>query len=572
MTALATLEGLGSRPDRLAQGVEAFWAGDLATAIAHLQARILETPSEAEPRYWLATAAIAAGASDQAEGILAEARAIHTHMLVAAAGADMTRFRTDKAYSAAVGADLYSRRYVAAAAECFGRALDFDNLDVHLMINYGLALQHQGRIAEAVNVFTAASEVFPLPAVHQYLIYPLFYVEDRMARVSAEARRWGQTHTPVALGPPPTFNNPRTTDRQLRIGFVGPNLTRNQVSPSTVPVFEAHDPRAMKVFVYTGDAAKEDPLPKSCTVRDIGQLSDEAAADLIRRDRIDVLVDVWGHTFGGRPRMFALRPAPVQVGWINFMQTTGLECMDYVLHADSMDVPGTEAYFTEEIWRTGEIMAPYRPSADRHPPVPTPALKNGYVTFGSFNNPAKLNDATVAAWATILRARPADRLVLKYGYFIDPVLQRVTRARFAAHGARPEQLEFRGHTTGPDYTREFQDIDLALDPSPVPGGTTTVDAIANGVPVLVLKGDDFYARTPLPLLLPCGLGELVVDDWNAYVQRALELTADVAALDALRSRVRPAFDASPYRDEVGFTRGLVADYRRMFQRWLDKTA
>jgi predicted O-linked N-acetylglucosamine transferase (SPINDLY family) len=99
-----------------------------------------------------------------------------------------------------------------------------------------------------------------------------------------------------------------------------------------------------------------------------------------------------------------------------------------------------------------------------------------------------------------------------------------------------------------------------------------VDAIANGVPVLVLKGDDFYARTPLPLLLPCGLGELVVDDWNAYVQRALELTADVAALDALRSRVRPAFDASPYRDEVGFTRGLVADYRRMFQRWLDKTA
>jgi predicted O-linked N-acetylglucosamine transferase (SPINDLY family) len=570
MSALASLEGLGSRPGRLTQGVEAFWAGDLAAAVAHLQARILEAPSDHEARYWLASAAMAAGAADQAANILAEARAIHSHMVVAAAGADMGKFRTDKAYCATIGASLYVQKHVAVAAECFGRALDFENLDVQLLVNYGLSLQHQGRIDEAVNVFTAAAEVAVQPAVHQYLIYPLFYVEDRMARVSAEARRWGQTHAAAPLGPPPVFNNPRTADRQLRIGYVGPNFTRNQVAPSTVPVFEAHDPRAVKVFVYSQDPSKEDPLPKTCTVRGIGHLSDEAAADLIRRDRIDVLVDVWGHTFGGRPRMFTLRPAPVQVGWINFMQTTGLTCMDYVLHADSMDVPGTEAYFTEEIWRTGQIMAPYRPPADRHPPVPTPALKNGYVTFGSFNNPAKLNDATVAAWGAILRTRPNDRLVLKYSYFVDPVLQRVTRARFAAHGVRPEQLEFRGHSTGADYTREFQDIDLALDPSPVPGGTTTVDAVANGVPVLVLKGEDFYARTPLPLLLPCGLDELVTDSWDEYVAKALELTADLAALDALRSRVRPGFDSSPYRDEAGFTRHLESEFRRMFQRWLEK--
>jgi predicted O-linked N-acetylglucosamine transferase (SPINDLY family) len=135
---------------------------------------------------------------------------------------------------------------------------------------------------------------------------------------------------------------------------------------------------------------------------------------------------------------------------------------------------------------------------------------------------------------------------------------------------RPEQLEFRGHSTGADYTREFQDIDLALDPSPVPGGTTTVDAVANGVPVLVLKGEDFYARTPLPLLLPCGLDELVTDSWDEYVAKALELTADLAALDALRARVRPGFDSSPYRDEAGFTRHLEAEFRRMFQRWLEK--
>lgn len=571
MSALAALDDLGP-PDPLAKGIAAFRAGDFAAAINHFQGRCLASPTDYEGRYWLATAAAAAGAGDEAAGILDEARTLHALAVLQALEADVRRLNTDHDYAANIGMQLYSRSLMAAASYCLGRALDFDNLDPSTMVSYGLSLQHQGRIQEAVDVFTAASEVFDIPAVHQFLLYPLFYVDDRMARVSAESRRWGELYAAAPPGPPPVFANARTTERRLRIGYVGPSFTRNQVAPSTMPVFEAHDPEAVDVFLYALDPTSELPLPEHCTVRKIGDLSDEDAADLIRSDRIDILVDIWGHTAGGRLRMFTLRPAPVQFGWINFMQTTGLTCMDYALHADSMEVPGTEAYFTEEIWRTGEIMAPYRPDPDRQPPVPTPALKNGYITFGSFNNPAKLNDDTVAAWAAILKARPSARLILKYYLFADPVLQRVTQARFAASGADPEQIEFRVHSAGADYTREFQDIDLALDPSPVPGGTTTLDAIANGVPVLVLKGDDFYARTPLPLLLPCGLGDLVVEDWDAYVQKALDLTADVAALDALRSTIRPAFDNSPYRDEVGFTRHLENDYRRMFQRWIDKTA
>ncbi|HLZ75885.1 hypothetical protein [Phenylobacterium sp.] len=571
MSALAALEGLET-PDRLAQGVAAFEAGDLAVAIGHLQARIMEAPSDYEARYWLATAAAAAGAGDQAAGLLADARTLHAYAVMSGAGVDVARLTTDKAYAAQIGGTLYANKYMAAATECYGRALDFDNLDPTLMLSYGLSLQHQGRAQEAVDVFTAASEVFAIPSVHQFLLYPLLLVENRAARVFEESRRWGELYAPPPSATPRPFENARTADRRLRIGYVGPSFTKNQVAPSTVPVFEAHDPEAVEVFLYTPDPSAEGPLPATCTVRALAGLSDHDAVEMIRRDKIDILVDVWGHTAGSCLRIFAQKPAPVQFGWINFMQSTGLNCMDYVMHADSLEVPGDEAYFTEEIWRTGEIMAPYRPSAERLPPVPTPALKNGYVTFGSFNNPAKLNDATVAAWATILKARPNDRLVLKYGMFVDPVLQRVTQARFAAYGARPGQLEFRGHSTGADYTREFQDIDLALDPSPTPGGTTTVDAIANGVPVLALKGDDYYARSPLALLLPCGLGELVADSWEAYVEKALALTGDVAALDALRARIRPAFDNSPYRDEVGFTRRLEADYRRMFQRWLDKTA
>lgn len=571
MSALAALQGLGVS-DPLAEGRAAFEAGDFMAAANHFQVRALAAPTDYEARYWLYSAAVAAGIGDQAKLVLEEARTLHAHAVLRAVDVDLPRFQNDRAYCRDLGMQLYANKLMAAASVCLGRALDFDNLDPNVMVSYGLSLQHQGRVDEAVDVFQAASELFELPAVHQFLIYALFYTEDRLARVAAESRRWGALYAPPPGGPAPRFDVARTTDRPLRIGYVGPSFTKNQVATSTVPIFENHDPAACEVFLYSPDPTAEDPLPKHCTVRKIGHLSDEDAAELIRADRIDILVDVWGHTAGSRLRMFTFKPAPVQIAWINFMQTTGLDCMDYVLHADTMEVPGDEAYFTEEIWRTGDVMAPYRPTADRPPPVPTPALKNGYVTFGSFNNPVKLNDATIAAWSAILRAMPTAKLVLKYGYYDDPVLRRVMQARFAGYGANPDQLEFRGHSTGPDYTREFQDIDLGLDPSPAPGGTTTVDAIANGVPVLVLAGGDFYSRTPLPLLLPCGLDELVTDSWEAYVAKALELTADFEALDRLRATIRPAFDNSPYRDEVGVTRKVERHYRQMFQIWLDKTA
>jgi predicted O-linked N-acetylglucosamine transferase (SPINDLY family) len=562
---------LGDQPeDRAANGVAAFWAGEMAQAIALLQARVLANPADYEARYWLASAAARAGAENAGQ-LMADARTIHAHSQLVAGGVDVARLRADKAYAAQIGLNCYSQKLMAAASECYGRALDFDALDPNVMLSYGLSLQHQGRIDEAVDVFQAASEVFQAPALHQFLIYSLFFVEDRLARVAAEGRRWDALYG-APSAPPPQFKNARTADRRLRIGYVAPSLTRSQIAQCTMAVFEAHDPDAVEVFLYSADAAAERPLPDHCTVRTIGHLPDEDAAALIRSDGVDILVDVWGHTAGSRLRMFTLKPAPVQLAWINFMQSTGLRCMDYVMHADCMKTPGEEAYFTEEIWRTGEIMAPFRPLPDRVDPAPTRALKSGYVTFGSFNNPAKLNDATIAAWGRILAARPTARLVLKYGLFADPVLQRVTQARLAAHGVRPEQVQFQGHSSGADYARAFLDIDLCLDPSPVPGGTTTVDAISCGTPVLVLKGEDFYARSALPLLLPCGLGELVAESWDDYVEKALALTDDLSALDRLRAKVRPGFDASPYRDEIGFTRRLEADYRKMFQRWLERTA
>lgn len=556
----------------IAEGRDALFGGDPVGAARVFQAEADANPADHDCRYWLYSALVAARQPQAAHLMLEEARTLHAVETIRALGADMARFQTDKAYCAELGLRLYALKLMGAASVSLGRGLDFDNLNAQHMLSYGLSLQHQGRMDEAINVFTAAAEVFRHPEIHGFLLYPLFHAPDRLNRVSQEARKWGELYAAPHTPPHAAFANARAPNRRLRVGYVGPSFSRNQVAQFLLPVLEAHDPAVVEVFLYCADPEGEAGLPPACKTRAIGGVSDTDVVAQIRADSIDILVDVWGHTAGSRLPVFAYRPAPIQVAWINFVQTTGLACMDYILHADSMEVAGNEAYFTEEIWRIGPIVAPSRPAADRPDPVPTPALRNGYVTYGSFNNPAKLSEMSVAAWALILRARPADRLVLKYSYYQDPVLQRATRARFAAYGALPEQIEFRGHTTGADYWREFQDIDLALDPSPCPGGTTSCDALANGVPVLTQWGDDFYGRIGVPVVLPCGLPELIADGWDDYVARALALTADHQALDALRAKVRPGFDASPYTDEVGFTRNLEDVFRQMYARWLADTA
>jgi predicted O-linked N-acetylglucosamine transferase (SPINDLY family) len=297
-----------------------------------------------------------------------------------------------------------------------------------------------------------------------------------------------------------------------------------------------------------------------------GGLSDDQLTGLIRNDQVDVLIDTWGHTAGSRMGVFARRAAPVQIAWINFVQTTGLTTMDYVLHSDSMAAPGTDALFTETVFSMGPVTIPYRPALSPSEPAATPALDNGIVTFASFNHPAKFSAETVRAWARILKGCENSVLLLKYSYFTDPVVQRTFRARFEAHGVDPERVIFEGFSLGAEYARSFTRIDLALDPSPCPGGTTTCDALANGVPVLTLAGGNFYARIGLQAIDFLGVPELVASSWDDYVEKAVGLGNDIARLNEIRGGIRAAFEASPIRDEKGFTRRFEAVLREMAGR------
>ena len=522
---------------------------------------LADIPKSAEAWYWKASACMAA--KDTAGAIAAMDVAVRSHVydLFPALGIDIDRFLNDREYNNQLSHACYGNR-MPAVASIFGmQAVSQGATDPTFLLHHGLSFQHQGRMDEAMRIFGQAAQAHPSAAVLQFYLYSLFFVPNGVQRYAVEAKAWGN-----AYGGFESWNRQPASlaGRRLRVGYVAPGILTTQLKQFLTPILNAHDPDNVEVILYVAKPETEAGLPCARMVATDG-ITDEALTQIIRADEVDVLIDTWGHTSGSRAGVFARRAAPVQVAWINFVQTTGIKAMDYVLHADSMAAPGTEELFVEKVWPIGQTTVPYRPAMKRMAPVPTPALASGIVTFASFNHPAKLSDETIAAWARILKGRDNSVLLLKYGYFADPVLQRVFRARFQAHGIDTGRILFEGHSLGDEYVQSFARIDLALDPSPCPGGTTTCDAMANGVPVLTLAGNDFYARIGIQVLESCGLPELITQTWDDYVEKAVALTADLGALDTLRARVRPNFDASSLCDAEGFTRNLENAFAEMTQ-------
>ncbi|MFI4976963.1 MAG: glycosyltransferase, partial [Caulobacterales bacterium] len=275
-----------------------------------------------------------------------------------------------------------------------------------------------------------------------------------------------------------------------------------------------------------------------------------------------------------RLTMFALKPAPVQATWLGYPNTTGLAAMDYRLVDAVTDPPGeADAFATETLVRLEDGFLCYGPPPDAPEPAPPPSRASGVVTFGSFNNPSKLGDATLDAWAKLLERLPAARLLLKGGAFSDEGARQWFHARFEQRGVAPERVQLKGyaaHTA--DHLALYADIDIGLDPFPYNGTTTTCEALWMGVPVVALLGDRHAARVSASLLTRVGLEELIATDAPAYVDIAARLAGDPARLAEIRRTLRPRMAASPLTDAPAFARKLERAYRQMWTRWCDRTA
>ena len=409
------------------------------------------------------------------------------------------------------------------------------------------------------------------PAVRRNALVSLEYDPEVPDEVRlAQAQAWGDWAIGRTGGARPRPPLTSLSNRPLRLGYVSADFCQHTVGIFVKDVLQAHDRSRVQVFAYSAGTVKDwvtDEICAACTLRDVSGLNDTALAEQIRADGIDVLIDLSGHTAGSRLTAFAHRPAPVMVSWLGYFATTGLPCMDTVLLDAWHAPPGTEAQFVEPLLRLPSGRFCYQP-VRWAPDVAHPAFeRNGYITFGCFNNTAKLNAGVFDAWAQVLQAVPDARLILKWRTFNDEAFRQQVTDAFAARGIATDRIELRGPSFHADLLQEYADLDIALDPFPFTGGLTSCEALWMGVPVVTWPQSRVVSRQTHAFLHQIGLSELSAQDADDYVQIAVELANDRARLAQLRATLRDRMRTSPLMDVAGFTRHLedtlVDLYRRI---------
>jgi predicted O-linked N-acetylglucosamine transferase (SPINDLY family) len=297
------------------------------------------------------------------------------------------------------------------------------------------------------------------------------------------------------------------------------------------------------------------------------KLNDEALANLIRADGIDILIDLAGHTAKNRLPAFAWKPAPVQVSWLGYFATTGLDSIDYIL-ADRWVLPAEEeAYFVEKPWRLPDAYYCFSPPDEAVEVAPLPTGQTGMVTFGCFNNPNKLNIEVIALWARVLNAVADSQLFLKYKGYEGITLNRQISEQFARFGIAPERLRFEGRSPRDEYLAAYHHVDIALDPFPYSGGTTSIEGLWMGVPVLSMRGQRFISHQGETILHNAGLPEWIASDEDDYVAKATAFAGDANALAKMRAGLRERLLSSPLCDAPRFARNFEDAMRGMWQKW-----
>jgi protein O-GlcNAc transferase len=478
-----------------------------------------------------------------------------------------------------LGVALRDESRFAEAIEIIEQGLSLAPDHAELHNNLGVVLKAQGRLDEALLHYQRALTLKPdYVGADSNILMCLNYRSDIDDLAIFEAhrawdRRQGEKRAPIE----PARPRDRIADRPLRIGYVSPDFREHSVAYFVEPLLARHDPAAVETFCYANVAqADQTTLRLKGLARHWRQIDrlDEGTIDaLIRADGIDILVDLAGHSSGHRLTVFARKPAPIQVTWLGYPNTTGLAAMDYRLTDDIADPPGeTERLHSERLEYLPHGFLCYLPPKSAPPVGPLPAAASGAVTFGSFNNPAKVTPRVVAVWAAILAGVPGSRLVLKFGAFGDAGTRARYAGLFAAAGIAADRVELLAHSAGPaGHLAQYHRIDLALDPFPYNGTTTSCEALWMGVPVLTLAGRRHAARVGTSLLRRLGLGALVAADEAGYVATAIRMAQDLPALAALRAGLRARMKQAPLCDAEGFAREVEAAYRRMWQCYLAET-
>ena len=454
------------------------------------------------------------------------------------------------------------------AENIFQIAIQIDPEFADPYVNLAEVYKETGRAEDAVEFYQKSLQLAPdRPSVHSNYLYALNNMHSLLdGDIYKAHKKWDQQHAAAPLSHPARAN---TKNRALKIGYVSPDFRRHSVSYFLLPIFANHDSGMIEVTCYSNglieDEVTEQLRNSVAQWRSIFGMSDTDAARLIQSDEIDVLVDLSGHTMGNRLPLFALKPAPIQASYLGYPATTGLSAMDYrITDALADPIGASDEMHTEKLVRLGGGFLCYQPPDDAPDVGPAPYLKNGYITFGSCNNLAKLTPQVIQVWARILRAVPQAKLLLKAKVLGDEAVKNRLINAFLAEGIDKARLDLRSWIISRSPLSIYNEIDIALDPFPYNGTTTLCETLWMGVPTVVLEGGRHSARVGYSLNSQVGLNDWTASDINGYVALASMRANDRSNLSELRENLRDQVKNSALCDGLAFTMELEQAYVKMW--------
>ncbi|MGB7346536.1 MAG: tetratricopeptide repeat protein [Pirellulaceae bacterium] len=471
-----------------------------------------------------------------------------------------------------LGKTLHDVGDVLAATKVLSLALEIDPADAYAQSTLGFVYLDSGQRELATECFRRAIELNPaMSESHGCLLY-IMSGDPMMSpqQLYSEHVSWGKMHGAVpSMGP---HRNVRQKGRRLRIGYVSPDFRNHAVAKFIQPVLESHDCEKVELFCYAEVAV---PDETTAAIRGLSNhwrvttgLSDQQVAQQIATDKIDILVDLAGHTSRNRLLAFAYKPAPIQMTWLGYPNTTGLNAIDYRLTCDVQNPVGEDSLHTERLIRMNGGSFCFTPPVDAPNVGPPPVQKNGFITFGSLHRPFKISEQVQALWARVLLACPTSRLLAFNTRFTDES-EAALRKSLVQYGIDPHRITIRNHCEADNYLQTYQEIDLTLDVFPWAGGTTTLEALWMGVPVVARYGDRRSSRSTAAIVGGIDRPNWIAYSDEEYVQLSKSLAIDIPQLCRQRKTLRQQ-TLQTIADSWRFTRELEGVYQQVWNDWCDK--
>jgi predicted O-linked N-acetylglucosamine transferase (SPINDLY family) len=508
-------------------------------------------------------------------------KALHTTDPDAAIDAFRQALRIDPNFAAAhsnLGVVLTDRGQLSEADVHHRAAVELSPQVPLIHVNYGQSLFAGGDVAGAIAQYDQATALAPGDpgAASLKLLASNYQLELSPAAVYDAHCEWVRRYSDAFGTMPATYANDRNPDQPLRVGYVSGDFRRHAVAHFFEPLLAHHRRDVVHSICYSSNSVSDEYTARLRSLagewRDVVKLDDQQLAELIRADRIDILVDLSGHTGQNRLLAFARRPAPVQVQWLGYPGYTGVREIDDWIADPLCDPPDDplSPYPPERVVRLPDTFACYLPPSEAPDVSPLPARKNGHVTFGSFNILAKLNDQVLDAWSAVMRGVPGSRMVLGDMPFADPGVCARIAERFESRGVARERLTFHGHMPMRDYLAAHAEIDLMLDTWPFTGHTLSLHALWMGCGLITLRGDRHVARRGAALLELLGLQEWIADTSSGFVGAAVRAASDLDRLDAIRSSLRQRMRESPLLAHAKFAEQMESACRSMWRKWCER--